>query len=402
MELETQLKGLETDLKSLLTQADEQKSNLGRIEKELADKIAAVQRQADAIDEKMQKSVASSQQPETFAQAFTQSDVVKDWMNFAKSHDGHLPTGMRGTVQISGKAAIDLLERKNTLASTLGAATPGVMQFEMLPGIVPIVRPTLRMRDVIPSSPTNLMRIAWLKEDVRPTKASPVAEAGEKLAVDISLTTDYEDVKKIAILLTASDEVLSDATELDAFIRDSLIARVQEEEDSQILSGAGTGNNLNGLTTQAQAWDLTKLTASDGYEYIDIVAGALQQIAEDNEMVANPFVVMHPGDWWKIKRTKDSTGRYILGDPSSPYNGSLWGATPVPTTQITSGYFLVGSSDARAAVLRTRMGVTVDLSTEHSTNFAYNLVTFRVELREALVVRRPDAFVYGAFTQSPA
>lgn len=399
--LEKQLTGLETDLKSLLTQADEQKKTIGAIEKNLLEKIDAVQKQADAIDTKMQKAVIESKGPETFEQAVLHADAVKDWIDYRKKHD-RLDAGMRASFEISGKALMNLLDRKDAVMSSIGTATPGVFQYELEPGIVTIARPSLRMRDVIPSRPTTLSRIAWIKESVRPTKASPVAEAGEKLEVDITVTTDYEDVKKIAIISKASDEVMSDPLELGAFIQDSMIARVAEEEDLQILSGAGTGNNLNGLTTQAQSWDLTLLTASDGYEYHDMVAGALQQIAEDNEMTSNPFVVLHPGDYWKIRRAKDSTGRYIFGDPTAMFNPSLWGCTVVPTTQMTKGYFLVGSSDARAAVLRTKLGMTIEMATQHNTDFIYNLVTFRCELREALVVRRPDAFVYGALTQSPA
>lgn len=400
-QLETQLTGLENDLKSLLTQADEQKRNIGAIEKTLLEKIDAVQKQADAIDLKMQKAVIDSKGPQTFTEAFLAADPVKDWMAYRKKHD-RISAGMQASFEITGKAVEDLLSRKTATASGLGAGTPGVMQFEMEPGIVGMPRPSLRMRDVIPSRPTNLMRIAWIKETVRPTKASPVAEAGQKLAVDITVTTDYEDVKKIAIISKASDEVLADNLEIEAFIRDSLMYNVQEEEDLQILSGAGSGQNLNGLTTQAQAWDLTLLTASDGYEYHDMIAGALQQIAEDDEMSSNPFFVLHPGDYWKIRRAKDSTGRYLFGDPTSMFSPSLWGATAVPTTKITKGYFLVGSSDARAAVLRTRLGLTIEMATQHDTDFIYNLVTFRCELREALVVKRPNAFVYGAFTQSPA
>jgi len=403
-ELEDKLNQLLADQKALLDQATEQKTNLGTIKADLLAKIEAVQKQADAIDAKMQKAVVE-QKKVGLVQSFTESPELKDMFAYCKSHDS-VPKGFKARIELGAHAVDEMLNRKTVVtaaASTLGAATPGVMQYEMMPGMVIIPRPQLRMRSVIPSSPTNLMRIGWMKETVRPTQASPVAEAGQKLQVAITVGTDYEDVKKIAIILKATDEVLSDAPELDAFIRDSLIARVQEEEDAQILDGAGTGQNLNGLTTQAQDWSLTSYTtALDGYEYGDIIRGAFTQIAADNEMISNPFVVLHPTDYWKIKGTKDSTGRYIYGDPTAAFDIRLWGATVVPTTQMTEGYFLVGSGDARAAVLRTRMGVTVDISTEDDTNFQYNLVTFRVELREALVVRRPNAFCHGALTQSPA
>jgi HK97 family phage major capsid protein len=391
-ELEKKLLDLQSDLTKLLDQATEQKTNIGNVEKTLLEKIEAVQAQADAIDMKMQ--AATARKGGQSIEEVMMDSGLKDMIGTKKRG--------RAVMEFKGANLNDFLSRKTVTASTLGGSTPGVVQYEMSPGIVEAARLTPRMRDVIPSRPTSLPRIAWLKETVRPTKASPVAEAGHKLEVGITVAADYEDVKKIAIIMKASDEILTDASELAGFMRAELANRVREEEDYQILFGDNSGQNLNGLTTQAQAWDLTKLTASDGYEYIDIVAGALQQIAEDNEISVNPFVVLHYGDWWKIKRTKDSTGRYILGDPSSPYNGSLWGATPVPTNAMTSGYFCVGSSSPLCAEIRDRLSLAIDISNEDDTNFQYNLVTIRAELRLALVVKRPDAFVYGAFTQSPA
>lgn len=391
--LEQKLLDLQGDLKKLLDQAAEQKTAIGAVKQELIDKINAVQKQADAIDTKMQ-TANSSRSVKTIEEVVAESEI-KSMIGGGKRGRAHM--------ELSGVDLNNFLSRKTVTASTLGTSTPGVVQYEMDGGVVAAARLTPRMRNVIPSRPTSLPRIAWLKETVRPTKASPVAEAGQKLEVGITVEAAYEDVKKIAIIMKASDEILADATELAGFMRAELANRVREEEDYQILFGDGSGNNLHSLTHQAQAWDLTLLTASDGYEYGDMVRGSLQQIAEDNEITINPFVVMNDGDWWKIMGTKDSTGRYIYGDPTNSFEvRRLWGATVVPTTQMTKGYFLVGSSSPLCAEIRDRLSLAVDISNEDDTNFQYNLVTIRAELRLALIVKRPDAFVYGAFTQSPA
>jgi hypothetical protein len=50
---------------------------------------------------------------------------------------------------------------------------------------------------------------------------------------------------------------------------------------------------------------------------------------------------------------------------------------------------------------RERQALTVEISTEDSSNFRYNLVTIRFEMRGALVCKRPNAFVHGSLTQSP-
>ena len=81
---------------------------------------------------------------------------------------------------------------------------------------------------------------------------------------------------------------------------------------------------------------------------------------------------------------------------------NLFGLTPIVTNAMTAGYFLTGNSRPEAAAIFERQGVTVDISTEHSTYFTENKIAIRAESRLALVVFRPAAFVYGAFTQSPA
>ena len=209
-------------------------------------------------------------------------------------------------------------------------------------------------------------------------------------------------VKTIATLMKASRQSMEDYSELRGILEDLLAYKVAAEEDRQILFGDNTGENLNGVTTQAQAWALTTYTtASDGYEYVDIVGGAAAQIAASNETDPT-FVVLHPRDYWKIRLQKDGQGRYIFGDPASPFPPSLFGMTPVPTTQMTAGSFLVGSGAPAASQIRERMGVEVMISTEDDTNFQYNLVTIRAESRLAYCCYRPNAFVYGSLTQSPA
>ena len=365
---------------------------------ELKAAVLKVQAQADTLDIKVAESQARtgsglSSGIDGFIDAMKED---RDMQSLIKSHKG------RARVEFAGKNFSNFLSRKTVTESGVGFATAGVLPQEREPGLVWAARPTLRMRNVTPVVPTVNAQIMWVEESVRPTKASPIAEASQKPLSDITFTTHYEAVKTIALLVKTSKQILEDWTELEGFLRDEFTSRVREEEDRQILFGDGTGQNLNGLTTQAQAWDLTLMTASDGYEYIDQLNGAQQQVAEDNELSERQYFVVHPGDLKKMKRTKDSQGRYILGDPQNPTPNMLWGAPIVDTTIMTKGYFLLGSGDPRAAVIRERTGVAIDLSTEDGDNFQYNLVTVRFEERVVLIVKRPNSFVYGAFTQSPA
>jgi HK97 family phage major capsid protein len=395
MELETMLTNLQGELKGFVEKAQAEQKTFGATLVETKAAIEKIQTQVDAIDVQLQKkALGNGDGPPLIEELKSNKDIE------------NIMSRKRGTVRfdLSAKAANDLMSHKNISSAGLGFPTYGVMPAERDGGMVWQPRPKLRMLDVIPSRPTSLGEIYWVTESVRPTKASPVTEySGLKPLVEPTFSTDKEPVQTIAVLMLASNQVLADMTELEGFLRNEGAARVAEELDLQILSGSGTPPNLNGVITQAQSWDLSLLTASDGYEYQDILAGAQQQVAEDNELQESPFYVLHPGDAWKIRRNKDTTGRYIFDGPQSAAGPlTLWGAPCVESTQITKGTFLYGSGSPMAAEYRSRMGLTVELSTEDSTNFRYNLVTIRFELRGAMVVKRPNAFVTGSLTQSPA
>jgi len=99
---------------------------------------------------------------------------------------------------------------------------------------------------------------------------------------------------------------------------------------------------------------------------------------------------------------EDGFGKYILGDPQSPIAPSLFGLSVVPTTSIDEGSFLVGSGDSEASEIRDRMEMQVEVSTEHTDYFVRNMVAVRAEKRPALVVKRPNSYVYGKLVSSPA
>ena len=104
------------------------------------------------------------------------------------------------------------------------------------------------------------------------------------------------------------------------------------------------------------------------------------------------FVALHPNQWENIETLKDSTGDY-LGDPFRGGPNTLWGVNVVVTNAIGVGTALVGSRDA--ATIFYNGGVVVQASDSHQDFFQRDLVAIRAELREALAVYRPSAFVMG-------
>ena len=104
----------------------------------------------------------------------------------------------------------------------------------------------------------------------------------------------------------------------------------------------------------------------------------------------------------RIELIKDETGgankgRYIVGDPAGgTLVKTLWDLPVVESDSIAAGTFLVGAFGTAAEII-DRMAATVEISWEHASNFTANLATSLCECRVGLAVRRPGAFIYGAF-----
>jgi|YNPMSStandDraft_1061717.scaffolds.fasta_scaffold08634_4 HK97 family phage major capsid protein len=286
-------------------------------------------------------------------------------------------------------------------SSAVGSGTSGVLMPQRVPGIVPAARRRLFVRDLLTVFPAQSNAVDFVRVDSDIQKASPQVEASAKYENALTFTTETAPVRTIATWIPATRQVLEDFSSLEAFIRGSLTYAVMLEEENQILSGSGTGENLNGLITQATPFNTGLLSASDGWEKVDILARAVQQVHGANE-VEPDFVVLHPNDWWDIRLTKSNDGEYLIAPPTREGPDILFGLRVITTTALTPGVFLVGSSSPASVAIFERSGLTVEVSTEHSDYFTRNLVAIRAEERLALVVFRPGAYVTGSLTTSPA
>lgn len=314
--------------------------------------------------------------------------------------------------ELTGRARAEF-DKKTILESGVGAQTTGVMPIHRIPGVVPEARQVLSIRDLLPQRPTTQLVIDFAKVDAPMAIASPQTEGSAKASNTATFTTASQQIRTIATYTTASKQILDDLSDLMAFLQGSLAYAVGLATEIQILSGDNTGSNLNGLITQATAFDTSLLSAPYGWNRIDILGRAIQQIQASKE-VAPSFFVVHPSIWWAIRLTKDSYGHYLTGPPMMPAGTAvtggvvagaptLFGLTPVVTTCMSEGNFLVGSGDPACVELRVRSGLQIEIATQHASDFTANLVTIRCEERLALVCFRPGSYIYGSIaTTSPA
>lgn len=393
MELKDQLAQLQAELKAHFEKAAEQQKATGNITAELKVQIEALQKQADALDIKLAEKHAAAEPEETLEQYLSKDEGLKKFM---RDRNGNY------VLNFDAKQARQF-ERKTTITSTdIGYATTGVLQIDRRPGIVPEARQRLMVRDVLTARPTQSQVIDFVRVNSPMTIASPQqGEGHDKKEAAVTFTAASERVKTLATWIPASRQVLDDMTELMGFLRSSLAYYVDLAEEQQLLTGSGSGEDLHGLVTQATAFSTALLPITGSYNRIDVIGRVIQQITSASELQPS-FIVLNPVDWWSIRLTKDTQGRYILGDPMGPVaQEQLFGLTPVVTTSIASGTFLVGSGSPIATEIRDRMSMQIEIATQHASFFTQNLIAIRAEKREALIVYRPASFISGTFITSP-
>ncbi len=391
--LEQKLVALQGELKTYFDKAAEEQKTRGAMAEETKNTITGLQKQVDAIDVKLTEKHAQGTPEKTLVEELKENESVARVM--------HDKTG-KGRIVLSSKAAARIIEGKTTITdAVVGFPTVGVLQSDRSPGIVQEARQQLTVRNMLSARPTSLPMVDYVKVNSALSKASPQIEAANKMENAVTFTTASERVRTLATIIPATRQVLDDFAELAGFLDTGLRYYVNLAEEVQLLTGSGALEDLNGLVTQATSFNTGLLSASAGWNKIDIVGRVIQQITAAKEL-APTFIVLHPTDYWGIRLTKDSYGRYILGDPQQPVgNFTIFGLTPMVTTSIASGTFLVGSGSPIAAEIRDRMELVVEISTEHSDYFARNLVAIRAEKRLALLVYRPASFITGTFTTSP-
>lgn len=393
--VEKQLGELIADQKAFVARANEEFKTFGSASTETKEALAKLQTQVNAIDEKFQSIEIKKNADKPLEQELKENE------SYAR-----LMKDRRGSAVITLKGAHALaIQSKTTITSDIvGRMTTGVLPIDRTAGIVAEARRQLRLRQVLASRPTVMQVVDYVKVNSPLSNAAEQSpEGAAKSENAVTFTSVSERVKTVATWIPASKQILADWSELESFLRTGLAYYTEKDVEEQLIFGNGTGETLNGLYSQATAFNTALLpgTGAGSWTPIDVLGWAAAQVAIANE-IDPTFALLNPQDVFEIRLAKDSQGRYILGDPWSAGVPNLFGMLIVPSTAMTAGTFLIGSGDPAANEIRQRMEVTVEISTEHSDYFTKNLVAIRAEERLAQVTYRPASFIRGSLSSSPA
>lgn len=276
------------------------------------------------------------------------------------------------------------------ITSLSGSAGQGV-EVDRQSGLVVPPERRMTIRDLITPGRTDSNMVAYVKETGFTNNAATVSETIQKPESNITYALTQSAVVTIAHWIKAAKQILDDFKGLSSNIDGRLRYGLKYVEEAQLLKGSGTGNNLNGIYTQATAYAAPISIASP--TKIDTIRLMLLQ-AELAEYPATG-IVLHPSDWCAIELTKETTGAYIFANPQSLATPRLWGRPVVATQAMTVDTALVGAFQLGAQVF-DREDANVVISTENQDDFIKNMVTIRAEERLALAVYRPEAFIKNA------
>lgn len=336
---------------------------------------ALIERQGDLEQKLLERMAGGGDRKKSLGEQFVEDGKVKEFLGQANP---------RGRIDMQTKATLTSLTT-DAAGSVGDASTPTFM-----PTVMPIAQRRLTVRDLLSVGQMDGGALEYVKETGFVNNAAPVAEAAAKPASDIKLDIVSTTAKVLAHYMKASRQVLSDIAQLRSIIDQRLLFGLAYVEETQLLNGDGTGQNLLGIIPQATAYVAPFTPASP--QAIDTIRLMMLQAALAEYPATG--VVMHPTDWARMELTKNAGGDYIIGNPQGTLSPSLWGLPVVTTQAITIDKALVGAFKLGAQIF-DRWQARVEIATENEDDFIKNLVTILAEERLALAVYRPESFIYA-------
>ncbi|MBR9764138.1 MAG: phage major capsid protein [Rhodobacteraceae bacterium] len=285
-----------------------------------------------------------------------------------------------------------VLQPKNAI-TTVGGSGGGLIWPTEDRTVASMPRQRLAIRALLLQATTESDVVKYARQTTRDNNAGMTAEGAAAPESSYGWTQAEANVRKIAHVTHISDEALADAGQLQAEVDGELRYGLDLEEEAQILAGDGTGQNLTGLITVASAFAAP--AGLPNATRIDRLRLGLLQLALANYSANG--ITLHPTDWAAIELLKDTTGRYIFGNPNEQASPRLWSLDVVPTVSHSVGEWMVGNF-LLAATLYDRQQNEVLISSEHGTNFVDGMKTMKGTKRLAMANKRPSALVTGDFT----
>lgn len=375
----SQLKAMEQEIKDKGQVSDDVKNKVDDMEKKytsLTDELAKLQR--------LPQGGAAAAQTKSAGAFFTESDAYKRMIEM----------GDNKTAPVNIKSFF-----KKELVTTGAGSAGELIVPQRQAGTIATPDREFWLRDLLNVQPTNSNSIQYVRETGFTNNAAPVAEGALKPESAIGFTTEDASVKTIAHWIPLTRQAMSDASQLQSYIDGRLRYGLKLEEETQILYGDGTGENLSGLLTDPNIQDvgaIGSLGANDNI--IDHLRRSMTRVLLAGYPATG--VVLHPLQWEEIELMKTDNGQYLWLNVGDQLNPRLFRLPVVQTPAIQDGEFLMGAFGL-GAQLWDREQANVRIG-EPGDYFLRNMIAVLAEERIGLTKFRPEAFVTGSVAAAGA
>lgn len=301
-----------------------------------------------------------------------------------------LKDAFSGGVPLLNRAELQslIVGRYGATAVTGGSATSAgpFIQNDLQPGFIEYVRKTPTLAQVVGRAETDSDVVEYVTQSAPTNNAAETAETNNAAESAFPFATATTNVQEIVHYVPITRRAMQDAGQMRSIVEGELVLGVLDRLDTQIASGGGTGDDLEGIyaaVTQAQALggDSRPDAIHKGITKIRVAAGV---------MLEPDYIGIHPNDYEQLILETDASGRYLLGDPNVSGPRSIWGVPFIVSTVFTDGTPLVGNF-GRGARLWVRSGVEV-LSGLNDDDFVKRRISLMATMRAAFKTIRPAAF----------
>lgn len=318
-----------------------------------------------------------------------------------KSNIDKLKTMKDGTKSEATEASFDVTVDKAVGSMTIAGNVSGgnIPVEDRIEGLNIIPSRPIRLLDVMAKRSTTSNVVSWVEQANKEGAAGQTAEGTSKNQIDFDLVVTSESVKKSTAYIKVSTEMLDDIDWIESEINNELMRELLKVVESQAYDGDNTGQNHNGIVTQASAFSVTGIDPMDNANIVDVLAVAANQIKVAQEMGAVPnYIFMHPTDLVNLKLVKvtSTDKRYVERLTEVAGTLRMDGIPIIETTLVSVGDYLIG--DFSKSILVERQGTRIDIGLD-GNDFTNNMRTILAEWRGLTLIKGNDtsAFVAGDF-----
>lgn len=249
--------------------------------------------------------------------------------------------------------------------------------------------------------PNSNGTIRYWQEAAQTDNAAPVAESAVIPESAITWEEILLPLRKIGDSMRVTREALEDVSFISAEIRNFSLKNVELQLDEQALLGDGTGQNFSGVDLVAPnyaAGGFAGLFGTAATIY-DVISTGIVQIANagQNSVFVPNAIVMNPTDAELMRLSKDADNNYIMPTWLSTDGMSVKGVRIIESQLVPQNQAYIG--DFTFGTMWGAGTTTLDVATQHGTDWIEDVQRLKVTVRKQLVIRTAHA---GAFLHIPS